>query len=464
MRQTNFSRLLTNNAAGNPPAADLARTPIHIDDLLANGQGVGRADGLVAFVTGALPGETVRVAVDAVKPNYASAHAVEILERSPDRVESVCPVFPQCGGCQTLHVRYEAQLEWKRRMVTDALTRLGGLTNVEVLPTVAGPLIDGTRYRNKVTLVPRLSDHGGEIGFYAARSHRVVPIAHCPVLLPWLDEAVRALVAAAKKTPALLQGVRHVVARTGLARKTLVVAMSTSRHQPELAQHIHALREQIPGLTGLVESYDPPSANAIFGRRFATLWGSPETIEHVGQANFHFGIASFFQINTAMLELVAEKMLDRLSHARRVVDLYCGVGTFAIMLGKKGVSVTGVESYSKAVDEAATNAAINGVTTAAFESAPVIEAVTGKRGRTLLEGIDAAIVDPPRRGCEPEVLRALAGARVPRVEYLSCNPATLARDARLLVDAGYTLGDTTPFDMFPYTGHVEALTEFTLRK
>jgi len=454
---------LTNNAAGNPPAVDLAHTPIHVDDLLANGQGVGRADGLVAFVTGALPGEMVRVAVDAVKQNYVSAHVVDILERSPDRVESACPVFPQCGGCQTLHLRYEAQLEWKRRMVADALTRLGGLTKVEVLPTVGARLIDGTRYRNKVSLVPRLTAQGGEIGFYAARSHRVVPISHCPVLLPWLDDAVRPLVAIVEKTPSLLHGVRHIVARTGLARKTLVVAFSTGKRQPELAQHVDKLRKQVPGLTGLVESFDPSSENAILGRRFTTLWGSPETIERVGQANFHFGIASFFQINTAMLELIAEHLLESLSNARRVVDLYCGVGTFAIMLGKRGVAVTGIESYREAVDEAAVNAAINGVTTAAFERAAVVEAVSGNRGRTLLEGIDAAIVDPPRRGCEPAVLQALAGARVPRVEYLSCNPATLARDARLLVDAGYTLGTTIPFDMFPYTGHVEALTQFTMR-
>jgi 23S rRNA (uracil1939-C5)-methyltransferase len=454
---------LTNNAGAKPPAVDLARTPIHIDDLLANGQGVGRAAELVTFVTGALPGETVRVAVDAVKQNYVSSHAIEILERSPDRVESVCPVFPQCGGCQSLHLRYDAQLAWKRRMVKDALTRLGGLSNVEVVPTVAPQLIDGTRYRNKVSLVPRLASGRGEVGFYAARSHHVVPIKNCPVLLPWLDDAVRALVSLVATTPTLLHGVRHIVARTGLARKTLVVAFCTVRRQPELAQHVDTLRKEIPGLTGFVESFDPASANAIFGRHFATLWGSPETIERVGQTSFHFGIASFFQINTSVLELVADLLLQRLSDARRVVDLYSGVGTFAVMLGKRGVAVVGVESYSSAVDEAAANAAINGVTTAAFECVPVIDAVTGKRGHTLLDGADAVILDPPRRGCEPAVLHALAGARVPRVEYLSCNPATLARDARLLVDAGYTLGSTTPFDMFPFTGHVEALTEFTLK-
>ncbi|MDQ6767056.1 MAG: 23S rRNA (uracil(1939)-C(5))-methyltransferase RlmD [Candidatus Eremiobacteraeota bacterium] len=453
---------MTNNGGAKPPPADLARTPIHIDDLLANGQGVGRADKLVVFVTGALPGEEVRVAVDAIKANYVSAHAVDILEPSPDRVASVCPVFPRCGGCQTLHLRYEAQLTWKRRMLVDALTRLAGLSPVDVSETVASPLIDGTRYRNKVSLVPQVDGGRGQIGFYAARSHRVVPVDHCPVLLPWLDHAVRALASVVEKSPALLNGVRHIVARTGLAHKTLVVAFCTARRQPQLATQVDMLRQQIPGLTGVVESFDPSSANAIFGRRFATLWGSAETIERVAGASFHFGVASFFQINTGVLERISERLLETLAGARRVVDLYSGVGTFAVILGQRGVAVTGVESFARAVDEAAANAAINSVTTALFERAAVDEAVIGKRGQTLLAEADAVILDPPRSGSQAEVLRALAGARVPHIEYLSCNPATLARDARVLVDAGYRLGGVTPFDMFPHTGHVEALAEFTL--
>lgn len=453
---------MTNNGAGKPAPGNLAHSRIHIDDLLANGQGVGRAEKLVTFVTGALPGEDVRVAVDALKPNYASAHALEILTPSPDRVASVCAAFPECGGCQTLHLRYEAQLAWKSRMVADALTRLGGLAEVEVAQTESSEFFDGTRYRNKVSLVPRIAGTRGEIGFYAARTHRVVPVDNCPVLLPWLDDAVRAIARFVEKNPALLHDVRHIVARTGVARKTLVIALCTDHPQRELASFTDQLRKHIPGLTGLVASYDPASANAILGRRFATLWGSPETIERVGALSFHFGVASFFQINTAMLERIAERLARTLSEARRVVDLYCGVGTFAVILGKRGIAVTGVESYRRAVDEAAANAAINGVTSAAFECAPVVAAVSGERGRTLLLGADAVILDPPRRGCEPEVLAALAGARAPRIEYLSCNPATLARDARLLVDAGYRLRSVTPFDMFPYTGHVEALAEFAL--
>jgi 23S rRNA (uracil1939-C5)-methyltransferase len=452
---------LTNNAAAEAAAVNLADHNLHIDDLLANGQGVGRAGTLVTFVTGALPGEDVRIAVDAVKANYVSAHTREILTASPDRIASVCAAFPQCGGCQTLHLRYEAQLEWKRRMVADALARIGGLEGVVVAATQCGEFFDATRYRNKASLVPRITGTRGEIGFYAARSHRVVPIETCPVLLPWLDDAVRALARFADKHPQFLRDVRHIVVRSGIARKTLVLALCTKQPQGALASFTDQLRKHIPALSGIVASWDPASANAIFGRRFATIWGSAETIERVAEATFHFGIASFFQINTRVLERIVEHLCSSLEGAGRVVDLYCGVGTFAIVLAKRGMSVTGVESYPRAVEEAAANAAINDATSVAFECATVVEAVNGARGQTLLRGADAVILDPPRRGCETEVLTALAGARVPRIEYLSCNPATLARDARKLVDAGYRLSSVVPFDMFPFTGHVEALAEFT---
>jgi 23S rRNA (uracil1939-C5)-methyltransferase len=455
---------LTNNGAAEAPAALLARTPIRVDDLLQNGQGVGRVGDLVTFVTGALPGERARIAVDALKSRYASAHAVEILERSPDRVESVCPVFPRCGGCQTLHLRYEAQLLWKRRMVSEALARLGGL-KVDVEAAVTAPMIEGTRYRNKVSLVSQQqSSRHGSIGFYEARSHRLVSVAACPVVLPWLDRAIDKIAEFVASSKFAASALRHVVARTGLTQTTLVVCLCTKGRTPALASCVPVLRDAIGGLTGIVESYDPGSANAVFGRRSVTLWGSTHTVERVAATTFQFGIASFFQINTAILERIAGHLQSELRGSRRIVDLYCGVGTFAVLLARGGAAVTGVESYAPAVEEAAVNAARNGAVTAAFECARVDAAVSGERGRTLLAGVDAVILDPPRRGCDAEVLHALAGARVPRIEYLSCNPATLARDARLLADVGYSLARVIPFDMFPFTGHVEVLAEFTRSK
>jgi len=451
---------LTKAAAASAAVQRLSREPIELQDLLENGQGVGRADGLVVFVTGGLPGETVRVAVDAVKRNYASAHVTSVERASPERVASICPVFPACGGCQALHLSGVAQLAWKRRMVSDALARLGGLADVAVDETVPTPAEIGAGYRNKVGLVTRFHAGKMQLGFYAARSHRVVAIERCPVLVPRLDTAVKALVALAKDAPQPFSAARHIVARASATGEELVVAFSGDRSNRALGALTEELRHRIPELTGLVNSWDPENENAQFGRRFATLFGAPTLHERIAGASLRFGIESFFQINTAVLELIARRLLTELAGTSRVVDLYCGVGTFAVVLGMHGIASTGVEWFKPAADECAANAAANGVVNAAFEHASALEAVSGERGRTLLTGADAVIVDPPRKGCEPEVLAAIARHRVARIVYVSCNPATLARDARALVDSGYRIDRVTPYDMFPQTGHVEVVTLF----
>jgi len=450
---------LTNSGAAKPDAVALARDPVVLEDLLENGQGVGRIGGLVTFVTGGLPGERVRIAVDEVKKNYASAHAIAIEQASTDRVDPRCPVFPRCGGCQTRHVRYAAELTWKRRLVADALIRLGGFAGIEVLDVVATPGADDG-YRNKVALVSRTEHGRSRLGFFGARSHRLVAIEGCPVLLPRLQHVVKQLVAFADDVPDVMRGVEHVVARASATGPHTVVSFNGRAPNRSLGAAVGDLRRRIPELTGVVSNWEPSSANAVFGRRFATLWGAPVMRERVGGADFVFGAASFFQINTAMLELVAARVIDALRGARRVVDLYAGVGTFAILLSKHGIATTGVESFQPAVDEAWANAAHNSVTNAAFECAPVTEALAGERGRTLLAGADAVIVDPPRKGCEEDALAALGAHAVPRILYVSCNPATLARDGAILRGAGYRLDRVQPFDMFPQTGHVEMVAEF----
>jgi 23S rRNA (uracil1939-C5)-methyltransferase len=452
---------LTINGARSAAEA-VAAQPLVLDDLLENGQGVGRVDGLVTFVTGGLPGERVRVAVDSVKRTYVSAHVVAIEAPSPDRVDAGCPVFPRCGGCQTLHYRYESQLAWKQRLVSDALTRLGGLHDVIVDPTIAPVGDPRAGYRNKVTLVTRYTGGAMRLGFYEARSHRVVPIERCPVLLPRLDAAVAQLVRFAADEPEGFSGITHVVARASSTGDELVVSFNGEKPNKRLGSLTGELVARIPALTGVAISWDLAGENAVFGRRQATLWGSPVVRETVAGATFSFGVASFFQINAATLELIAQRLIERLKGARRFIDLYCGVGTFSVILGKRGVASSGVESFAPAVGEAAANAAENGVTNAAFEHASVADALAGERGRTLLGGADAVLLDPPRKGCEPEILAALSENKVARVLYLSCNPATLARDAKSLAASGYRLERVAPFDMFPHTGHVEALAEFTL--
>jgi 23S rRNA (uracil1939-C5)-methyltransferase len=430
---------------------------LHIEDLLHTGQGVGRMDGRVVFVTGALPGEEVRVALDEVKASYSVGHAVEIVSPAPERTVSPCDVFPRCGGCQTLHLAYPASVAWKQRVVREALVRLGGLDGVNVRPTQVSPLLDGFRYRNKVSLVVGTVGAGLAVGFYAARTHTMVPIRTCPVVVPAVDEAVRALARLARGEPQVLRGLRHVVIRAG-AHRSLVVALC-GRLRPADGV-VEPLRRALPQMTGLVATWDPPGENVIFGRHVETMWGCGEVTEVVAGVTFRFGITSFFQINTPVLEDIAGQILERLSGCSRILDVYCGVGTFSVLLGLRGASVTGIDSAPRSVDDAARNAARHGVTRVAFLCADAAAALGGRYGRQLVAGADAVLIDPPRRGCDAVVLDAVSGAGVPRIEYLSCNPATLARDARRLVDAGYRLEDVRPFDMFPFTGHVEVLAEF----
>ena len=248
--------------------------------------------------------------------------------------------------------------------------------------------------------------------------------------------------------------------RASSTRDELVVSFNGDKPNKRLGSLTGDLLERIPALTGVAISWDLAGENAVFGRRSATLWGSPAIRETIAGATFSFGIASFFQINAATLELIAQRLCERLAGAHRIVDLYSGVGTFSVVLGMRGISTTGVESFAPAAGEAAANAAENGVTNAFFEHADVADAVAGERGRTLLAGADAVVLDPPRKGCEPAVLAALSAQRVPLVAYISCNPATLARDAKALTASGYRLERVAPYDMFPHTGHVETLAEF----
>jgi 23S rRNA (uracil1939-C5)-methyltransferase len=448
-------------AAAASAAAVLSQQPITLDDLLENGQGVGRAGGMVAFVTGGLPGETAHIAIDAVKRKYVSAHVTSIEKPSPDRVQPFCPVFPTCGGCQTQHLAYHAQLAWKRRLVGEALARLGGLRDIAIEETIASPQLDRAHgYRNKASLVTHFSGGRMRLGFYAARTHRVVPIEGCPVLIPRLDRTVRALTAYAAEAPQPFSQSKHVVARASATSDDLVLSFNGAKPNKALGALADDIRNHAPGMTGLACSWELENDNAIFGSRIATVWGSPTLEETVAGAHLRFGIASFFQINTAVLELIAQRVVAELTGASRVVDLYCGVGTFGVILGLRGISTTGVESFKPAVDEAAANASQNGVLNAAFEHATAAEAVSGERGRTLLARTDAVILDPPRKGCEPAVLHGLADNAVPRILYVSCNPATLARDAKILVERGYGIERVTPYDMFPHTGHVEIVATF----
>lgn len=429
--------------------------------MLANGQGVGRIDSQVVFVWGPLPDERARIRIVEKKKSYAVGELLEIIEPSPERANPFCPVFGTCGGCQVQHLSYRAQLAWKSRLVRDALERIGGFSGVAVAPTVG--MDDPRAYRNKMALVVERRDDRAAFGFYQMRSHAFVPIDGCPVVLPQLDAEIAALWQAAED-PALGKAfaqVKHVIARAGASTGESVTAFTTNELSPQIASAAADLAKRIPGTKGISNSFSPASANAIQGRKQRSVWGESEMEERIAlpdgsHIRYRVSAASFFQINSMMVGRLFTQ-LAKLPQPRSVLDLYCGAGTFSIWFALRGATVTGIEENPDAIREARANATLNGVGDKAQFLCGRVETLVGKaEGRKALRS-DVAFLDPPRKGSDVQTLDALAAARVPAIWYLSCNPATLARDLAHLRAAGYVLEETTPFDFFPQTGHVETL-------
>jgi 23S rRNA (uracil1939-C5)-methyltransferase len=437
---------------------------VEFTDLLANGQGVGRFDGMVVFVDGPLPGERARIRLTEVKAKYATGELLERETTSPDRAEPFCPVFGTCGGCQVQHLAYPAQLAWKHRIVADALLRIGGFHELTVREPIG---MDVPRaYRNKMALVvapgrPERSRGTAPVfGFYRARSHDLVPIEHCPIVLEPLDAAIGGLRAAAQapQTSVAFSNVKHVVMRAGLSSPNSVLSLTTDAKSPAIAAAAPQIAERIAGIGGISNSYEPANANAVIGRRMDFVWGRREMEETIENVRFRVSPASFFQINGAMVASIFRTLEPLIAGTPRIVDLYCGAGTFAIYFASRGASVVGIEENAAAVTEARGNARLNKVEERVrFVQGRVEGALANDEGRTALREAEIVFLDPPRKGSDEATLAAIADAHVPAIWYLSCNPATLARDLRYLAGRGYRIGLVQPFDMFPQTGHVETL-------
>jgi 23S rRNA (uracil1939-C5)-methyltransferase len=431
---------------------------VRFTDLLANGQAVGRIDGLVVFVTGPLPGERARVRVTQVKPKYAVGDVVAYEFQSGMRAKPFCPVFGTCGGCQVQHLAYPAQLAWKEQIVRNALRRIGGFHDVAVRRPVG--MMYPRNYRNKMALV--VDNRGGEtsFGFYQARSHALVRIESCPVVLPQLDAAIGGLYesARAKESKDAFARAKHAIVRAGASSGQAVLSVTTDRSSPEVRESAPSVARRIRGLVGISNSFEPRTANAVLGRKMQYVWGKREMEETIEGVRYRVSPASFFQVNSEMVGRIFHFLEPGLAPDRTVVDLYCGAGTFAIFFASRGARVVGIEENPAAVREARENAALNKVEDRVrFVEGRVEGAVANKDGKQALQDAHIVFLDPPRKGSDEPTLDAIATAGVPNVWYLSCNPATLARDLHYLAKRGYSLGVVQPFDMFPQTGHVETL-------
>lgn len=440
------------------PLTPGAEVELGFNDLLANGQAVGRAGGMVVFCFGPLPQERARVRITSVKPKYAVAELIALLTKSSLRATPFCPVFGVCGGCQIQHLAYPAQLRWKQQVVKSALARIGGFADADVREPVG--MINPRAYRNKMSLVADRTRAVPQAGFYQQRSHEVVPIEGCPIVaaplaaqIPRINELL-----AATETSAALASTRHIVARTARATEQTVITFTTAEPSPAMQQLAPAMMRKLPGTAGITNSFDLSSANAIMGRKHVVAAGTPQIEETIAGVRYRVSPASFFQVNVEIVSRIFDFMKAGLDVPRKIVDLYCGAGTFSLFFAQCGSAVTGVEENPQAIAEANENAELNGLSqNVRFLTGRVEDMVRFGETRRALQDAQIVFLDPPRKGSDEVTLSAVAAAAVPNIWYLSCDPATLARDSKFLATKGYRLGVVQPFDMFPQTGHVETL-------
>jgi len=437
---------------------------VDIKGYAHQGEGVGRFKGFTVFVPGALDGEEVLVRIELVKKNYARGEAVEIRKRSPHRVEPPCPLYGECGGCQLLHLDYPAQLEFKQQRVNAALERLGGFKNLPVRPMIG--MAHPWEYRNKVQYPFALENGRVIVGCYQQGTHNVIDTRECLIQHPLnnrIMNAVRELVEGmgiSIYNEQTGQGLlRYLLVKNGFqSGEAMVVLVTNGRTFPEGKELARLLAGRFPEIKSVVQNVNTMKGNVVLGETNIVLYGEDGIIDRLDDLEFKISATSFFQVNPAQTEILYNKAVEYagLTGKERVVDAYCGVGSLTLFLARRAREVYGVEVVAEAVNDAVENAKRNGIENVRFVAGET-EKVLPRLARIGF-GFDVAVVDPPRSGCRKEVLEALAAIRPKRLVYVSCNPSTLARDLRILVDEGYLVQEIQPIDMFPHTFHVECVT------
>ena len=444
--------------------ADVKKNTVHtleISGYTAEGMGVARLEGRVVFVPYTIRGERWKVRLEKVNKNVAWGRGVELIDPSPERVEPDCPLYGKCGGCQFRHMTYAEELRAKRQRIADALERVGHVT-LDLLPVLGAE--DPFRYRNKVQFPVSQGKRGLSVGYYRGRSHDVLDAPDCPLQ----PEAVTRLRAAFKDwmeehhIPAYDEGtgrglIRHLYVRTNSRGESLVCVVANGGKLPHRDELAEALRRAEPGLAGLVLNVNTRDTNVILGDRYTALWGQDWLEEELCQLNFRLSVPSFFQINRAQTEVLYGVALDfaGLTGSETVLDLYCGIGTISLALAKRAGRVIGAEIVPRAIEDAKENARRNSLTNTEFFCGDA-GAVAQKLGD---EGIRPQVicVDPPRKGLAPQVPAILSSMAPKRIVYVSCDPATLARDVDRFAQLGYRAVRAQGVDLFPRTAHVETV-------
>lgn len=437
---------------------------INITGMGQSGEGVGRFENFTVFIPYALPGETVEAKITLVKKNYATGEIVSILEKTSDRIKPICKVYDDCGACQLQHYSYEAQLNAKKQKVIDMMEHIAIKKDIIIHPTM--PSVHEWHYRNKMQFpIGRNKKEGIIVGCYAHSSHNIINTENCHIQKHTnnvIANAVREMATKFKlsvydeKTHYGL--LRHVVGRTNRDETECMVVLVTAQPKiPRVREIVNFLRSKIPNLTSVVQNINTGRNNIIMGKECKILWGASHITDRLGSLKFKISALSFFQVNTEQAEKLYECALKyaNLTGKETVIDGYCGTGTISLFLAQKAKKVYGMEIVPEAIRDAIANARDNNIRNAEFLTGDAAKLMPQLYRKGLRP--DVIVTDPPRAGCAPEVLKTFAAMRPKRIVYVSCNPASLARDIGILDELGYKATEIQPVDMFPQTGHVETV-------
>lgn len=432
---------------------------VTIDNYNSQGDGVARIDGEVVFVPGTACGDVCNIRIVNTRSKFAWGELLEILTPSAVRIDPDCNVYPACGGCALRHIEYEEELRLKAKQVTDAFSRIGGLT-VNFEGITGAP--ETQRYRNKALYPVRRSREGNVAGFYRRASHDVVPCLDCKLeseislkilqaVLSYMEQYnIRAY---DERTGSGI--IRHVFVRSSRDGSAIACIISTKPHLPMQERLIDLLRESVPNLRGILLNVNTRRDNVVMTGQSQLLWSESYVEEVLLGKKFVLSADSFFQINPAQTENLYACAGEFLDHCDDLLELYCGVGSIGICLSDRAKHVTGVEIVPQAIEDARRNAERNGLENIEFFCADAGDAAKqfSAQGRRP----DAILVDPPRKGMDNACIEAIVEMSPEKIVYISCNPATQARDAALLAEQGYEVTRLRAFDMFPRTSHVETV-------
>ncbi|MCJ8011031.1 23S rRNA (uracil(1939)-C(5))-methyltransferase RlmD [Paenibacillus sp. KQZ6P-2] len=437
------------------------RIIVTIKRIGINGEGVGYYRRKAVFIDGALTNEVVKAKVTKVEQGFLNGEIIEIEKRSPHRQEPPCPVYGECGGCQLQHMTYEAQLQAKEEIVRESFQRYARIQEIPLRPIIS--MDNPWGYRNKAQL--QAGREGKDIiaGLYAAGSHRLIDISGCPIQHPVVNRVIDQV----KEVMEELQipvynertregAVRTIVARVGQASGKVQLTFITAVDRlPDSRQLVEKIRERLPMVITIAQNIHKGKSPLVFGSKTNILWGAEQLEESLGDVRFALSPRAFFQLNPEQTVKLYNAVQEAagLSGSELVVDAYCGTGTIGLWLAPFAQEVRGIELIPEAVLDARDNAKSSGVDNAHFYEGRAEQLLPDWVNRGIHP--DVVVVDPPRTGCERPLLDAIVKSKPKRLVYVSCNPATLAKDCQVLLSGGYRIEWVQPVDMFPQTAHVE---------